>query len=49
MPDHIFPYHIDEDYAPESEPEEEDEEYETERSPEPWEEQVRLWGMYPNE
>jgi len=33
----------DEDYEPE------DEEWEEERSPEPWEEQVRLWGMYPNE
>lgn len=27
----------------------EDEELENEPSPEPWEEQVRLWGMYPNE
>jgi len=26
-----------------------DEEYEEERGPEPWEEQVRLWGMYPSE
>lgn len=27
----------------------EEEELENEPSPEPWEEQVRLWGMYPNE
>ena len=27
----------------------EDDELENEPSPEPWEEQVRLWGMYPNE
>ncbi len=27
----------------------EDEELENEPSPEPWEEQVRIWGMYPNE
>lgn len=27
----------------------EEEELENEPSPEPWEEQVRLWGMYPGE
>ncbi len=39
-----------EDYAPDFERlEDDDEEQENMPSPEPWEEQVRLWGMYPGE